>query len=811
MHTAEPILATTSKHSRDQTTSSIFPFASSIMVPTLLLWLSLSLSCPTLVQSLGTSCSAPLTTGTAAASDPYWLESITHQGTAAYNADPTSYQVFRNVMDFGAKGDGVTDDTAAVNSAISSGDRCGLGSCNSSTVTPAVVFFPSGTYLISTPLNLYYYTQLIGDAKNPPTLLASAAFAGMAVINADIYLAGGSEWYAPTNNFFRSVRNFVIDLTQVPAANSEGTGIHWQVSQGTSLMNIMFEMSTESDTAHQGIWMENGSGGFMGDMVFNGGKYGIWGGNQQFTVRNVTMNNVQTAIYGLWNWGYTFQGVTINNCQVGFDLATGGITEATQSVGGEAIIDAVVIDTPIFVRTSAASTSLAGSIVINNAQLTNVGIAVGVLDGETVLEGSTGSLTIDSWGQGNVYSGTSTTGTFTQGDIVSATKPSSLLDSAGRIVGKMHPQYADYAVDQFVSVKSKGAKGDGATDDTATLQAIFDAYSGCAIIFFDAGTYIVTSTLQIPAGTQMVGEAWSVIAGSGSAFEDQSNPQVVVQVGAENSQGIMEISDIIFTTVGPTPGAIVVEWNVQEPSGNSAGAGMWDSHIRLGGAIGTNLETNCPADGSGGTTDCFAAYMALHLTASSSAYLEGTWVWLADHDLDGDGYTQITLYSGRGIYSESAGPVWMIGTGTFSSEHHSLYQLQLDNAQNHYLGLFQTEIPYYQPSPESPSPFTSSTTYNDPTTFDSGFAWAVNVVSSTDIIFFGAGLYSFYNDYTQDCLDTMSCQPQLVNIDSTSSVTIYSLSTIGATYQLSVENTGIVNQSDNIDGYQSTVTVWSSS
>ncbi|KAH7869703.1 exo-beta-1,3-glucanase [Lentinula edodes] len=681
------------------------------MVPTLLLWLSLSLSCPTLVQSLGTSCSAPLTTGTAAASDPYWLESITHQGTAAYNADPTSYQVFRNVMDFGAKGDGVTDDTAAINSAISSGDRCGLGSCNSSTVTPAVVFFPSGTYLISTPLNLYYYTQLIGDAKNPPTLLASAAFAGMAVINADIYLAGGSEWYAPTNNL-----NFVIDLTQVPAANSEGTGIHWQVSQGTSLMNIVFEMSTESDTAHQ---------------------------------------------------GYTFQGVTINNCQVGFDLATGGITEATQSVGGEAIIDAVVIDTPIFVRTSAASTSLAGSIVINNAQLTNVGIAVGVLDGETVLEGSTGSLTIDSWGQGNVYFGTSTTGTFTQGEIVSATKPSSLLDSAGRIVGKMHPQYADYAVDQFVSVKSKGAKGDGATDDTATLQAIFDAYSGCAIIFFDAGTYIVTSTLQIPAGTQMVGEAWSVIAGSGSAFEDQSNPQVVVQVGAENSQGIMEISDIIFTTVGPTPGAIVVEWNVQEPSGNSAGAGMWDSHIRLGGAIGTNLETNCPADGSGGTTDCFAAYMALHLTASSSAYLE--------------------------------------------AEHHSLYQLQLDNAQNHYLGLFQTEIPYYQPSPESPSPFTSSTTYNDPTTFDSGFAWAVNVVSSTDIIFFGAGLYSFYNDYTQDCLDTMSCQPQLVNIDSTSSVTIYSLSTIGATYQLSVENTGIVNQSDNIDGYQSTVTVWSSS
>lgn len=197
-------------------------------------------------------------------------------------------------------------------------------------------------------------------------------------------------------------------------------------------------------------------------------------------MRNVSFNNVETAVYGLWNWGYTFQTVTITDCQVGFDLATGGLTEDTQTVGAEAIIDAVVIDTPIFVRTSNPSTSLAGSIVINSAQLTNVPIAVGVLDGATVLEGSTGSMTIDSWGQGNVYSGTNSAGTFTQGNIASATKPSSLLDSTGRIVGRMHPQYADYAVDQFVSVKSNGAKGDGSTDDTAALQAVFNQV--CSLI-----------------------------------------------------------------------------------------------------------------------------------------------------------------------------------------------------------------------------------------------------------------------------------------------------------------------------------------
>lgn len=49
-------------------------------------------------------------------------------------------------------------------------------------VSPAVVFFPQGTYLVSSPIIAYYYTQLIGDARVPPTLLASPSFAGMAVI-----------------------------------------------------------------------------------------------------------------------------------------------------------------------------------------------------------------------------------------------------------------------------------------------------------------------------------------------------------------------------------------------------------------------------------------------------------------------------------------------------------------------------------------------------------------------------------------------------------------------------------------------------
>ena len=33
------------------------------------------------------------------------------------------------------------------------------------------------------------------------------------------------------------------------------------------------------------------------------GKFGMWVGNQQFTVRNVTVNNAQSGIFSVWNWG----------------------------------------------------------------------------------------------------------------------------------------------------------------------------------------------------------------------------------------------------------------------------------------------------------------------------------------------------------------------------------------------------------------------------------------------------------------------------------------------------------------------------
>lgn len=137
----------------------------------------------------------------------YWLANIKRQGTVAFG--DSAFQIYRDVTTFGATGDGVTDDTAAINQAVSAGNRCGMG-CDSSTVTPAIIYFPPGKYLVSKPIVQYYYTQFVGDAVSPPTLLAASSFVGMAVIDSDPYADGGVNWYTNQNNFFRQVCTLIL-------------------------------------------------------------------------------------------------------------------------------------------------------------------------------------------------------------------------------------------------------------------------------------------------------------------------------------------------------------------------------------------------------------------------------------------------------------------------------------------------------------------------------------------------------------------------------------------------------------------------
>ena len=77
-----------------------------------------------------------------------------------------------------------------------------------------------------------------------------------------------------------------------------------------------------------------------------------------------------------------------------------------------------------------------------------------------------------------------------------------------------------------------------------------------------------------------------------------------------------------------------------------------DSHFRIGGAAGTELQVaNCPRLSGAVKPACIAGSLLLHLTKTSSAYLENIWVWTADHDLDDKpslSEAQVDIYVARG-------------------------------------------------------------------------------------------------------------------------------------------------------------------
>lgn len=74
---------------------------------------------------------------------------------------------------------------------------------------------------------------------------------------------------------------------------------------------------------------------------------------------------------------------------------------------------------------------------------------------------------------------------------------------------------------------------------------------------------------------------------------------------------------------------------------------------------------------------------------------------------------------------------------TSAVEHHVTYQYYLKGAKNHYIGLAQTETPYYQPFPVPTAPFIEIHPW-DPTQIPHGNAWAFTVEDSQGILVFGA-------------------------------------------------------------------------
>ncbi|KAF7589366.1 hypothetical protein BBP40_004414 [Aspergillus hancockii] len=683
-------------------------------------------------------------------SSGYWYEKIEHNGQSSFLSSgyKENYKVFRNVVtDYAANNKGKDDAASAIQKAIEAGPSNGSSRSSKSMGTtgqPAIVYLQGGTYLMKSALQLYSGTVLVGDPTNPPVLKAAAGY------SLDHMIYAKDPNHEGTNNFYVGIKNIVLDSTAVDSSASLSL-LDWTVSQATQLTNVAFRMPTGSKHVGLTTQYDYNSNIILNDLSFSGGSIGMKLSGQQWVFRNLTFTGTTTGVVA-GGTNIVFLGCRFSQGDVGI--------EASGTSGSLTVIDSSGSGLNTFVN-STDSGGAGNAIILENVQ-NSVKVRAG---GQTV-----------------------------------TTKRSTPLLSGDKYFTMAPPTYMEYGVNEILNVKSVASSpvyGDGQTDDTVNINKILSETKNCKVIYFPAGTYIVTDTIHVPSGTRIIGDAFaSTISAVGAKFQDSGSVRAMIRLGYGGDTGVAQISDVVFTVGDILPGCQLVQVNI---AGTKPGdVGFWNTHFRIGGGVGSKVQSNCNST----PEKCKAAWGLLHLTSTSSAYIENMWGWTADHDLDGS--NKQTISTGRGLLVEATAATWLIGTGF---EHHTLYQYNFEHAHNVLSTLQQSETPYWQGAGNTlaPAPWADHLTSSDPTySFcaenDATCRMALfeRINGASNLFLYGGCNWVFFNNNT-GC--SGKCQKNAIQIIDSTALYLYGTNTKSTTNMILEGTTPIASEDDNAGGW----------
>jgi Pectate lyase superfamily protein/Major tropism determinant N-terminal domain len=214
-----------------------------------------------------------------------------------------------SVKDFGAKGDGVTDDTAAIQRAL---DRAFAG--NEKTLLQnhhRTIYFPAGQYVVSDTIKIPPFSRIQGEGKR--TTLIVGSFAGPVVTFKDSFGQTGMNFSAPdihANNpdnaeFHVSDVSFLqeVDTYDQPCLTIDGC---W----GAYFNRVMFRGGTEFTTAdlgHTDVFDIDRGPGVAAVAINNASNY--------IACRNIIFNqcDFMNHNYGI-EMNEATRGITVTSC-----------------------------------------------------------------------------------------------------------------------------------------------------------------------------------------------------------------------------------------------------------------------------------------------------------------------------------------------------------------------------------------------------------------------------------------------------------------------------------------------------------------
>lgn len=226
-----------------------------------------------------------------------------HQATYAF---PDDVSVINVVRDCGAKGDGVTDDTAA----LQRGLDASCGELPEFRNKSAILFIPNGTYRVTQTLVVRHSKGpwIYGESRDGVVIRLDD---GVKEIKSVLRTHANDEGPTSADWFMRNLRCFTIDVGN----NPEVDGIRYFATNTGTLQDVRV--------------IGNGKVGI------NAGFLGQSGPN---LIDNVIVEGYETGILSQWIWGETISRATIRNCRkVGIEV----------SANVAAIEDLVVENTPI--------------------------------------------------------------------------------------------------------------------------------------------------------------------------------------------------------------------------------------------------------------------------------------------------------------------------------------------------------------------------------------------------------------------------------------------------------------------------------